>query len=229
METLLNLATAEGDVSLARNGALFVVRQLSEGGVTNVEQAIQAVRGADFPRDISAHPVVDEMARAVQKVSPLAALPLFADTVIAMCNLAQVAAGQDSRDALAVLVRMPPETCLAALAAYLLNVPPTPLPDFDTFFARYKMDIVAQPMQALMGRFEAEAPALRALPEATRLLLIHLVVLSMQQERHVKFTMDFVLETRNNEAAVAAFRRQVEEILNPKCPRCQRVFVDWTG
>ena len=104
VDKLLNQAAAEGNVGLARSATLYALRQLTDSGLVDVANAIQTIRSARFPREIRAHPILQEVAVAIQNPSPLAALPQFAEVVAMMCNVAQVAVGEQPRGQLAALV-----------------------------------------------------------------------------------------------------------------------------
>jgi hypothetical protein len=204
-----------------RQVTLFILRAHSSGGTVDVEKAVAEVRKAKYPPMISSCPVIDQVSRALQKVSPLAC---FRDFVVAVAALGEYAVAK-TNDNLARYNALCTEGKIACIGAYCASVAPQPIPNFK---AEIYPVVVAQHTPAALTVLQriANNQTLLSKPEKLRELILSLMVSILNNNNPVVFYKQTVEGILAEKAKLHVHRVAIEDYMVPKCPRCKYLYIN---
>eukprot|EP01105_Mastigella_eilhardi_P007620 TRINITY_DN1911_c0_g3_i2.p1 TRINITY_DN1911_c0_g3~~TRINITY_DN1911_c0_g3_i2.p1 ORF type:complete len:3679 (-),score=783.02 TRINITY_DN1911_c0_g3_i2:52-10641(-) len=207
-----------------REATLFVLRSLSAGGTVNISQAVVQARSERYPSMIARCEVIDEVSQAAQVVSPLA---WFTDFVAASAALSEYHGAE-------LLERYCALDCrgrTACLGAYLLDVGPQPIANFETgvFPDAVAPGNFPPKMCDVLQKLAAVAPQLKQRSAQLRQLVVSIVVGTIGGFAAFTCFARLVESILAEKEQLLQHRRAIEEMMVPRCPRCPRAFVDWDG
>lgn len=211
------------DADMIRNACLFTVRQLSDEGCSGLDGAIARVRSGEFSKLMARHNVLEEIEKANQKASPLACFPDFRKAVSLLSSIADGDENcQQEFQALQAVAQF------ASMSVHVLDIAPNQI---DNFYRVLQKNEWLGASNADIKSIMAARNDLTANISATlRQLVLHAFgQVRYQNSPHIGFMIDISRTAAVNKQAVDGLRKQVEEIMNPRCPRCQKVFQDWDG
>ncbi|KAH3762020.1 E3 ubiquitin-protein ligase RNF213 [Pelomyxa schiedti] len=213
----------QNDVADTREAALFVLRCGSAAGTVEIAKAISRIRAGKYPQSISQCPVVDELAKCLQMASPLACKDDFTDAVSLLCEYS-VQQSKQTLDRFKALSFIGKASCVGA---FCLDVAPQHIDNFSSAV-----------FPILQGDFSAEARTLfkslsgsliRQKDVQVRILTLCLVSSILGGHKIMKFFQDMAETIRQSDAILNKYRPTIEDLMNPRCPRCKAAFVDWDG
>eukprot|EP00008_Paramoeba_atlantica_P007651 CAMPEP_0201485450 /NCGR_PEP_ID=MMETSP0151_2-20130828/9545_1 /ASSEMBLY_ACC=CAM_ASM_000257 /TAXON_ID=200890 /ORGANISM="Paramoeba atlantica, Strain 621/1 / CCAP 1560/9" /LENGTH=958 /DNA_ID=CAMNT_0047869577 /DNA_START=11 /DNA_END=2887 /DNA_ORIENTATION=- len=114
---------------------------------------------------------------------------------------------------------------IAAIGSLLLDVSPCQINN-PKDLANALIPHLSPEVQAVLNRLEG---SIGTLTTEMKELVLHFVVHFFNNSPPFIFFRNLAEQSIREKAQVDQFRREVEDALIPKCPRCKRAFMDWSG
>ena len=211
-----------------RSAALFIVRHWSQGGAVDVERAISRTKkGCHYPKKVRDDEVLIDLGREIQGGrSPLAFLPEFARVNIMLDQEGQQEEKKQEQQQQIKAATM--ATRIASLGCLLLGISPTPLPNNPPIPPLLPVYLPPDVTNSL-GRLSS---LVSSFPNAhMKELFLHFSLRDLTNSTPFLFATQMAGQQLRERAAVANFRKEVEECLVPRCPNpnCRNSFYDFNG
>ena len=208
-----------------RETTLFIVRQLTCGGTSGVKEAIKTIQTSNkFPKEIEDCPVLIDILNGLIPVSPLACLPDFSKGLTMVNNFSSETNRQkfmENFNDLDICGRM-----AVASACYLSLSPadenfknqiyPLLVPQFPSKFNQ------------CVNKFQTDN-LLQKHSKDWKQNVLHMCLLNCLNHPIIQYYTDLAEQYVKEQEELRKFRLKVEDELIPKCPRCKKAFIDWTG
>eukprot|EP01133_Synstelium_polycarpum_P014536 gene14536-17171_t len=210
---------------LAREMTLFILRSYSNGGIVDIEKAITNMSHPKIPALLATNRVVEDIKRALQKVSPLSTFNQF---TMAITSLAQYSVAS-TKDNLAQFVSLHQEGRISSIASFVMGVEPQQIANFMTnVYPAVTAHLPNEANTALQALFKIKnSIGDSSQRELIASYFVHLLV-GCKPMTYFKSLVQSLLDQKAN---ITQHRIAIETFMTPQCPRasCKKAFVDWSG
>ena len=205
-----------------REATLFVLRCLSAGGTANIAQAVTQIRSGKYTNAIAECDVINAVNASFQTVSPLAWYSDFSSAISYISDL-----NSNVKQLLERFKGCAVPGKVAAIGSYCLNIGPKTTYNFTNIFSDLCRDLpqhFTDILQSLAANKEIQSQS-----HFVRQLILAFFVSILLDSEIVVYLNNLVEELLVKKTQISSYRKEIEEMMVPKCPRCKHAFHEWDG
>jgi len=208
-----------------RESTLFLIRQWSSGGTVDLDLALGKLGKLELS-EFSQCPILNEIAKAIQRVSPMAFIPDFTQAVAC---LHEFSLNNKDQQQLRSFSALPEPTKRAAISSFCLEVAPIEIPHFRKDLYPLLEPSASRRDASLFNILFHFTTQLKSETKELHELILHYFLFSSNRSPLSVHYNTLASNRVQQKAQVGALCNQISECLIPRCPRCGSGFMGLDG